>query len=424
MADGLAMRVERRDLLRGTALLGLAAAAPAYARTAVTAPYPSVRRLIDRMIAEGAYPGAVAAVGSGAALATLVRGGTLAFDNRRRVDENTLWRIYSMTKPVTGMAAMLLIAEGKLKLDQPVADFIPAFANLRVLTNPAGSLESRPVERVMTIRHLLTHTSGLGGLGAAKSPLEAEYRKRGLTPGQRSRAEQQARAAVTAPSLKEFAERLASVPLIAEPGAKWSYSVSLDLLGRIIEIVSGVAFDEYLRRRFFVPLGMTSTFFRVPASAKARLATNYIVSGGKVVPIDPGATSVFLDEPSFPSGGGGLVSSARDYDRFLGMLANGGRMKGVTVMPPNAVALGMSNLLPEGANMRGYVGIPGVVGYGAGGAICNVGGFKHVYGWMGAAGTIGVIAPSHKLRITGLINNMSEFSFALRLAAAVHADLA
>jgi CubicO group peptidase (beta-lactamase class C family) len=128
----------------------------------------------------------------------------------------------------------------------------------------------------------------------------------------------------TAPSLAIFAERLATLPLVYQPGTRWSYSVGLDLLGRIIELASGQPFDAFLKARIFDPLGMTSTTFRVPAADAARLTTNYFVSNGQLLPIDSGATSIYLDQPAFPFGGAGLVSSPRDYDRFLAMVLNGG----------------------------------------------------------------------------------------------------
>ena len=413
--------VGRRDLLRGAIWLGLAGAVPGYARTVPLQRFPTVRALEERLIADRAFPGASVAVGRGTGRPFYVNDGTIAVDSPRPVDQNTLFRIYSMTKPVTGMAVMLLIAEGRMKLDQPVADFIPAFANIRVLTNSTQGLETRPAKSVMTIRHLLTHTAGLGGGPASKGPLNAEYQRLGLTQNLRSRAER-AEGAVT--SLKDFADRLATAPLLSDPGSAWSYSVGLDLLGRIIELASGLSFETFLERRLFAPLGMTSTSFHVPAGEKARLATSYSGRGTSLTPVDAGLTSIFLEKPAFPSGGGGLVSTAQDYDRFLKMLANGGRFDGKEILPANAVALGTSNLLPGGVNMAAYVGIPGVTGFGAGGCVADHGGFKGLFGWLGAAGTVGFVVPSQGVRVTGLINNLSVFDFALGLAKAVHADLA
>lgn len=410
----------RRDLLKGAACLGLMSASAGRARKADR--FAAVRGMVNGVIGGRAAPGAIVAIGHGTDRPTYISSGTIALDDPHAVDEHTLFRVYSMTKPITGMAVMLLIAEGRMKLDQPVADFIPGFANMRVLTNPGQSLESRPAASVMTIRHLLTHTAGFGGGLNMKGPLKAEYQRLGLSQNLRSRADRLEHPPVA--SLKEFAERLSAAPLMSDPGTVWSYSVGLDLLGRIIEVAAGMPFDQFLERRFFAPLGMKNTFFDVPAGKKARLITNYSGRGANLAAVDPGPTSIFLDKPAFPSGGGGLISSAHDYDRFLTMLTNNGSLGKAHVLPPAAVAIGTSNLLPPGVNMRDYVGIPGVVGFGAGGCIANHGGLKGLFGWMGAAGTIGFILPSQQLRVTGLINNLSVFDFAIGLPGAVHADLA
>lgn len=410
----------RRDLLKGAVCFGIMGAAPVRARTSADS-FPTIRGRVNGVIGERAAPGAIVAIGRGTDRPTYISSGTIALDDPRPVDEHTLFRVYSMTKPITGMAVMLLIAEGRMKLDQPVADFIPGFANMRVLTNAGEGLESRPTTSVMTIRHLLTHTAGLGGGPAMQGPLRAEYQRLGLSQNLRSRSERPEQPPVT--SLKEFADRLSAAPLLSDPGTTWSYSVGLDLLGRIIELAAGVSFEQFLQQRFFAPLGMKNTFFDVPAGKKTRLVTNYIGRGANLAVVDPGPTSIFLDKPAFPSGGGGLISSAYDYDRFLAMLANNGRLGRADILPPAAVAAGTSNLLPPGVNMRSYVGIPGVVGFGAGGCIADHGGLKGLFGWMGAAGTIGFILPSQRLRVAGLINNMSVFDFAIGLPNAVHADL-
>ena len=413
--------IARREMLMGAAGLGFLSTTPCQARAASTGRYPAVRASVDQVIAEPAASGAIVAIGRAGAPTTFVSRGTLALGNSTRVNEHTLFRIYSMTKPVIGMAVMLLVAEGRIKLDQPVADFIPGFAKLRVLTDPANSLESRPATSVMTIRHLLTHTAGLGSSPVSPA-LEAEYKRLGLSQNLRDHA---ASPAQTAPvtNLADFADHLATAPLQSDPGRVWSYSVGFDLLGWIIELAGGLPLEQFLKQRLFKPLGMAHTSFTVPSSQANRLVTSYAGRGSKLAPVDAGPRSIFLNKPAFPSGGGGLVSSAYDYDRFLAMLANQGSLHGTMVMPPSAVAMGTSNLLPDGVDMRRYVGIPGVVGFGAGGCIADNGGFKGVFGWMGAAGTIGVVVPSERLRLTGLINNFTVFDFAVGLPKALHTDL-
>ena len=161
----------RRDLLKGAVCLGIMGAARASARAGAKR-FPAIRALVNEVISDRAVPGAVVAIGKGTDRPDYISSGTIALDSHSGVNEHTLFRVYSMTKPVTGMAAMLLIAEGRMKIDQPVADFIPGFANMRVLTDPAQGVETRPAASVITIRHLLTHTAGLGGGPLVKGALK------------------------------------------------------------------------------------------------------------------------------------------------------------------------------------------------------------------------------------------------------------
>ncbi|QPI72139.1 serine hydrolase domain-containing protein [Sphingobium sp. Cam5-1] len=392
----------------------------AWARSAPR--YPAIHVLVDQTIATEAAPGVVVAVGKCSGPTRYVSGGTLAFGSSHAVDENSLWRVYSMTKPITGMAAMLLIAEGKLKLDQPIADFLPAYSSIRVLTDPAKSLDARPATGPITIRHLLTHTAGLGTL-TSPGPLADAYRRAGLAPSRVSRAEQDGASAPSASSLEMFADRLATLPLLSDPGAKWSYSVGLDLLGRVLEVASGMPFDRLLEQRFFVPLKMRSSFFQVPRDQAVRLATNYRLKNGVLEQVDGGTDSVFLDPPAYPAGGAGLVSSAHDYDRFLAMLANHGTLDGITVMPPSAVKLGMSNLLPPGASMASYYWPASGDGFGAGGSVGLSGPGKGDYGWLGVAGSKAFVNADSGLRASGFINVMDNYTFAPDLVSAVHRDI-
>jgi len=405
----LATGLSRRDLVHALGGAGALATLPlpALARLAPmlaqgTPRYATLQALLDRYVAQGKLPGAVASIGRGTQAPAFMAAGTLAVGSRAAMTPDSLFRIYSMTKPVTAMAAMILIDEGRLRLDQPLADILPAFASPRVLIDPPKSLDARPATRAITIRHLLTHTAGLGYSIITKGPLLAEYLRLGLTPASASRQRLPGTPQVqTAPSLAVFADRLATLPLIADPGTKWSYSVALDLMGRVIEVVAGVPFDAFLQRRLFDPLGMTSTFFRVPARELARMTTNYGIgpvagissatgSGGGRIVIDEGATTVFADQPAFPFGGAGLVSSPRDYDRFLAMLAGGGALGGTRLMRAETAALAMSNLLPAGTDTAGSF-VAGQ-GFGAGGRVTIAttpgGAGLGTYGWGGAAATV------------------------------------
>jgi CubicO group peptidase (beta-lactamase class C family) len=417
----------RRGFLGGFAGMAgmgaLAAFMPQPLLAATLEKYPILRGQIDAYIAGKKAAGIVASVGRGLAKPDLLKLGTIALDSKTPVDANTLFRIYSMTKPVTGMAAMILIGEGKMKLDQPISDFLPEFKDMRVLTDGANSLDSVPAKNPITIRHLLTHTAGLGYAIITKGPLLKAYLDNGITPGVVSRFPIPGfEGGAPVPDLKTFAERLAKLPLIAEPGTKWSYSVGLDLMGRVIEVVSGMDFEAFLKTRIFGPLKMNSSFFQVPKSEIPRFTTNYGFLAGTLLPIDPAANSIYLDKPAFAFGGAGLVSSAHDYDRFLLMLLGGGTLDGVRIMAPKTAALGMSNLLPAGIDMAGTFAEG--AGFGAGGRV-GIGAEAGSYGWGGAAGTNAFVDTKRKFRAVGMIQYMPSGAqeFQNKFPRWVYADL-
>ena len=388
----------RRALLRAGGFVGSAAAlsglplAPLLARRKATADsaWPTVSAMVGRYVTDGKVPGMIAALGFGNAAPAFVGAGREGFDDPDAAGSTSLFRAYSQTKPVTGMAAMILISEGKLKLDQPIADFAPEFAEMKVAINPDNSLESRPAKTQITVRHLLTHTSGLGYAGIGKNKaITNELGRLGLRP-----------AIVTdlpipglgggqkVPDPDEFLRRTATVPLCFEPGAKWRYSMGLDVLGLIIQRAAGAkSFGQFLQDRLFAPLGMDDSFFQVPANEVPHLTTNYGVSAkAKPFAIDAPRTSIYLKPTPFAFGGSGLVTSPADYDRFMAMIVNGGKHHGKRVMSEAAVRQGTSNLLPAGADLSG-TWVAGQY-FGAGGAV-GTGARDGSYGWSGAAGTIG-----------------------------------
>jgi CubicO group peptidase (beta-lactamase class C family) len=227
-------------------------------------------------------------------------------------------------------------------------------------------------------------------------------------------------------SLAAFADGMAEIPLVYQPGTKWSYSVGLDLLGRVIEVVTGTPFDAFLQQRIFDPIGMTSTFFRVPQSEAGRLTASYFLLQGVPLPIDPPASSVYLDDPAFPFGGAGLVSSARDYDRFLQMLAGWGEIDGVRVMSEPAVRLATTDLLPGTlAEGGGFSSGGREFGFGAGGLVGR-GDAAGLYGWFGAAGTAGLVNLRYGLRHNLMTQYMPSTEYDLQNAfpLAVAADAA
>jgi CubicO group peptidase (beta-lactamase class C family) len=404
-------------------------------RTPIAALMPATQGLFEGYVRDNKMPGIVGAFGVGDRETLFPAAGTIA-DGGAVASRDSLWRVYSMTKPITGMAAMMLVEDGRLKLDDPVSKYIPAFAKMTVATDPATSLEGRPARNAITIRMLLTHTAGLGYSINAKGALLKAYERLGVLPFTvNAQMETQMRRARPT-SLAAFADRVATLPLIAEPGTKWSYSMGLDVLGRVIEVASGMSFERFLQTRMFGPLKMTSTYWNVPKSEVGRLATNYAFVGVNRTPLDPAATSAFLTPPSFPYGGAGLVMSARDYDRFLHMLQDGGTLDGVRVMKPETVALGMSNLLPAGVSFGGIGNGNGGttrsagMGFGAGGSVTLAdtpgGASKGTYGWGGAAGTIAWVDPVRHMRGTVMVNYFPGERWPLRpeVAAAVAKDAA
>lgn len=390
----MTLLLNRRSLIGSAALLSGSAAIPAFAKApklrGVSNTWPTIQAYLDENVARKYVPGTAASVARGLDQADFMVSGRLSQDPASAViTPDSLYRAYSMTKPITGMAAMMLIEDGKMKLDQNIADFLPAFANMRVMIDGTKSLASRPSQTPITIRTLLTHTAGLGYSIITKGPLLDAYLKNGIVPGAVSRSQLPGQPKVeVAPSLAEFADRLATLPLIADPGVRWSYSISLDLLGRVIEVVSGMPFDEFLQKRIFTPLGMTSSFFQVPASETYRLTTNHAAVGTATFPIDPGSASVFSDKPAFPFGGAGLVTSMRDYDRFQLMLMGDGAIGQTRVMARNTARIAMSNLVHPDTKMESWVTGQG---FGAGGVVSLATGPEGegagTFGWGGAAST-------------------------------------
>ena len=388
--------LDRRTLLArgaGMGALALLGGVPVALLAQDGGRWAGLEQLAQDFVAQRKAANMVIAIGEGQQLPAIIARGTLGFTTRTPADADTLYRIYSMTKPVTAMAAMMLVDEGRITLDQPVADILPAFAQLQVQKQPDGAVTPdnlTPAVRPLTMRHLLTHTGGLGYSIVQQGPIAELYRQNGLVPALVSRVQTpDSFAGTPAASLEVFADNLATVPLVYQPGERWSYSVGLDLMGRVIEVVTGSPFDRFLQDRIFDPCGMASTGFRVAAADAARFTDNYLIVGETLVPIDLAANSIYLDQPSFPFGGAGLVSTPRDYDRFLRMILGHGQIDGRRVMPEAAVRLATSNLLPDTlAPDGGFAG--GAMGYGAGGLV-GLGEQAGLYGWSGAAGTIGFV---------------------------------
>ncbi|AOZ07415.1 serine hydrolase domain-containing protein [Cupriavidus malaysiensis] len=306
------------------------------------------RFIDDAYVASGKLPGALVQVWRRGELAL---NSVLGLADRERqvpLAEDSIFRIYSMSKPVTSVAIMMLVEECKIALDDPVSKYIPAWANLGVYAGGfMESFQTRPVARPMLVVDLLRHTSGLTYGFQQNSNVDAAYRK--LKLGELA----------TAGTLDEMIEKLATLPLEFSPGEAWNYSVSTDVLGYLVGKVSGMPFETFLKERIFDPLGMIDTAFHVPEEKAARFCACYAVGAlgskvlsdkGPVLQDDP-RTSPYLKPPGFVSGGGGLVSTAADYMRFARMLLQGGELDGVRLLGPKTLALMTANHLPGGADL-------------------------------------------------------------------------
>lgn len=404
--DSLAF--SRRNLLRGSAMLGGAAmlglgplgrgVAFAAEMGDVAAQWPAIAQVIADASAVHHLPGALAMLGWGDRPAGVIAKGAIALDDPRAMATDSLFRAYSMTKPLTGMIAAILIDQGKLKLDQPLADFVPEFANPRVAIDPKKSLDAAPAKGQITIRQLLTHTAGLGYAGIGQEMVSAEMGKAGVVPAIVTRFKvPELSAPVPTPAPDEFLRRAASFPLVSQPGQAWIYSIGLDVLGLVMERITGKGLEALMAEHLFGPLGMTSSWFHVPASEVGRFTSNYGVREGKLQPLDPAKTSIYLDQPAFAFGGSGLVSTPADYDRYLAMVLMGGKHQGKQVVSPAAVALATSNLILDGTDMSRLQ--PAGGGFGAGARVGLAGPDAGFYGWGGAASTLGFINRRIGLRV-------------------------
>ena len=402
---------DRRSLLKAGGAFTLGATVSTSARATPTfTGAAEIEELIRQRVVSRQLPGAVVAIGEAGRQPQFAVGGTVDFDSQARVDGNPLLRLASTTKPIAGMATILLISEGKLKLDQPVADFIPGIAAMRVVADPKTG-ESRPAERQITIRHLITHTSGI--VNDPSGTVADAYRRLGIGSGPSVTGA----AALPPPhSLEEFVNRLIQVPLVADPGTSWRYSPNLEIAARVIEIVAGQPFDDFLQQRMFHPFGMHSTGFWVRPRDRGRLMTSYIRRDGVLV-ADNDATARALVKPDIPRASGGLISTPHDYDRFLWMIVNKGLLDGKRVFPADAVALGTSNILPPGTDMSQYTSKTGFDGFGAAGMVTVGGPRPGTYGWGGSSGTTGFCNPKLKSR-WGSYTNIGASDFGRRAMAA------
>lgn len=342
-----------------------------------------IHEAMQRHIDAGEVSGAVTLVARRGHVVHFEAHGLMDIENKRAMEKDAIFRIASMSKPITGVAVMMMLEEGKVRLNDPVSKFLPEFKNPKVAVarGTAGDSYVIPADRELTIRDLLTHTNGLmtGGLGSKSGPARM----------------------VEGDTLASYIPRLGAVPLDFQPGTQWAYSgyAAPDTLSRIVELVSGQPYDEFLRARIFQPLGMKDTFFYPPDDRRPRMTTLYSKSPTGLVKA-PNQDGFCLK--SYFSGGGGLISTAQDYYHFAQMLLNGGELDGRRLLSPRTVDLMSSNQVGELFN--GKLGRPAHgMGYGllVGIVEDNVAAGMRVsngsFGWDGAYGTQAWIDPREKM---------------------------
>jgi len=377
-------------------------------------------RISDHLMRRYVEPGKIAG-----ALPVVFRKGSLAYfeplgrmdvERNKPMQDDTLFRIYSMTKPITSVALMMLYEDGHFQLNDPVHRFIPEWRELAVYeAGVVPNFSTRPAARAMTIKDLFTHMSGLTYGFMNRSNVDHAYRKLGVG------------GAMPGGTLRDTIATLAKLPLEFSPGTRWNYSVATDVLGYLVEVISGLSFDVYLRTRLFEPLGMRDTGFTVPESEVGRFAANYSRGANKSLHReDDPYDSIYTRPRTYLSGGGGLVATAHDYLRFCRMLVNGGELDGIKILGRKTVELMTCNHLPGNEDLTrwamGSFSETANEGYGFGlGFSINLGpartatiGSAGEYAWGGAASTIFWVDPAEELVVIFMTQLMPSATFNFR----------
>ena len=363
---------------------------------------------METMVDDGALVGVITAV---ARRGKLVHWHVYGYQDREQkipLADDTIFRIYSMTKPIAGVALMSLFEEGKFRFDEPVEKYIPQLKGLVVAKEdgPDGNPVTEPADHPMTILELATHTGGLTYGFFSQSQVDTLYQKANILNRDQT--------------LEQFVTRLGDIPLRQQPGTQWHYSVGVDVQGYLIEVLAGKPFADVLAERIFEPLGMTDTAFWVPPAKADRLALMY---AGRDT-LSPRPNGEYLTEPAFSSGGGGLVGTTMDYLRFAQMLANGGELDGVRILKPESIEFMRTNHLPDSIpNIHPMVGNPGNT-FGIDFALVTEpdGTTDHLrakgeYWWYGAGGTWFGVNPVEDLVIVGMIQNQGRGARPARLTS-------
>ena len=344
--------------------------------------------LQEKYIDTNRYVGTLTGIYRNGQLGFISTLGLMDRESRKPIERDTIFRIYSMTKPITSVALMSLYEKGLFQLDDPVSEYIPAFKDLNVYAEGIfGNYKTTYPDREMTIRDLLSHQSGLTYGFMERSNVDAAYRELGI-----EKESQQ--------NLQEFVNVLSTIPLEFSPGTAWNYSVSTDVCGYLIEVISGKTLDMFLEEEIFQPLGMADTGFYVPSSKTWRLSSNYEYrEGQEPILVDDANTGSYINPPTLFSGGGGLVSTLDDYMAFCKMVLGRGSLEGHRILSRKTLDLMSSNHLTNGKDLRScaygrwsetsYTG----VGFGLGFSVLlnpaasQVSGSKGELAWGGAAST-------------------------------------
>ena len=328
-----------------------------------------IGQAMRRMIDAEKIPGTVTLVARRGKVVHFEANGSRDLARQLPMQKDTIFRLYSQSKPVTGVAVMMLFEEGHFLLSEPVAKYLPEFADMQVYVGTEDGVVKTESAAPITIHHLLTHTSGLT-YDFFPTPVGEMYRQRRVV-GSVSVAGTledglQSSGSATKDSLQLWSERLAEVPLVAQPGAAWNYSVGMDVLGRLVEVVSGLSFGEFLQQRIFDPLEMVDTGFYVPESKLSRFAANYSPAGanGGLVLLDDPSNSPYRAQPILEMGGSGLVGTVSDYLKFASMLANGGEYKGVRLLGRKTVEFMMSDHMTPNIGSDPLTSLRGLLGGG------------------------------------------------------------
>jgi len=329
--------------------------------------------------------------------------GRMDRERARPVAEDTIWRIFSMTKPITSVALMMLYERGLFQLDEPVARYAPSWGAPRVWVSGLGEeMVTERAHRPVSFRDLLSHTAGFtygGAMGPdATLPIDAAY------------AAEDVRVFGGADSMEGLLAKLGRLPLAFQPGSAWLYSLATDACGALVEVISGRPFADFLREEIFAPLGMVDTGFQVPPAAPTRLAAAYRAEADGLSLTDDPVTSGYLREPAFKSGGAGLVGTTADYLRFCEMLRRGGELDGARILGPRTLEMMHMNHLPGGVDLSKAALSADVtevrpgIGFGLGFAV-NLGQVQSGgpgvgdYYWGGAASTLFWVDPKEDLSV-------------------------